>query len=178
MKLDDDIHEHDVDPAHAPTDTDIDLDVLRAVPQGFSIDSADAANWLVRKIANARQYALSVKAWAERELRRAEREEHVLMYLYGRQLETWVRNEINKKDGKRKSMPLPAGTVGFRTVGPRVVIDDEPAVLAWAKEHLPIAVTFVERLSKTAINEMAEATGEIPCAGVRFEPPTQRFFVR
>jgi hypothetical protein len=39
------------------------------------IDSAHAANWLVRKVLERRRYRERVQVWADGEIRRAEREE-------------------------------------------------------------------------------------------------------
>ena len=43
-----------------------------------------------------------------------EREEKTLMFLFGRQIEDWAKAEIEKLRGRRKSINLPGGTVGFR----------------------------------------------------------------
>lgn len=159
-------------------DAEVDIEVLRAVPKQFSIEDEHSANWLVRKITDARKYAEHVKAWADQELRRAEREEHTLMFLFGRQIEAWVRSELERLSTKRKSIALPAGTVGFRTIAQKLVIDDEAAVIQWAKTNLPAAVVTVERLSKTEINRLTEETGEIPEVGVHLERESQRFFIK
>ena len=43
----------------------------RQVPEKFRVADEDSANWLIKKIVEARQYAARVKAWADREVRRA-----------------------------------------------------------------------------------------------------------
>jgi hypothetical protein len=148
------------------------------VAESFCIDSADAANWLVRKIVSSRQYAERVKVWAEQELRRAEREEHTLMFLFGRQLEGWVRSELERLNGKKKSLALPAGSIGFRTIAMKLVVDDEQAVLTWAKANCPNAVLASERLLKSVIDERLKTTGETPDVGVHIEPSAERFFIK
>ena len=100
------------------------------------------------------------------------------MFLFGRQIEAWVRSEVEKLNGKRKSLALPAGTVGFRTIAAKLVIDDENVVLSWARINLPEAVVVTEKLSKSAINENTATTGEIPCDGVHLEPAAERFFIK
>jgi len=115
-----------------PGDAEVDIEVLSGVPKAFAIDCEDHANWLVKKIVSARSYADHVKKWAEQEQRRAEREEHTLMFLFGRQLEMWARDQIALLH-KRKSLALPAGTVGFRTIAAKLVIDDEKRVLMCKK---------------------------------------------
>src|SRR4051794_29700288 len=78
------------------SDADVDLEVLKTVPKQFRIDDEQSANWLVRKVIAAREYGERVKAWAEQERRRAEREERTLMFLFGRQIEVWAKCEIEK----------------------------------------------------------------------------------
>lgn len=161
-----------------PCDADVDIEVLRSVPKEFCIDSQERANWLVKKIVGARNYMERVKAWCEQEQRRATREEQTLLFLFGRQIENWLRAEIIKLNGRRKSINLPAGCIGFRSVGDRLVIDDEAVVLKWAKVHLPDAVIVTEKLSKSAINEHAEKVGVIPDEGVHIEPTSEKFYIR
>lgn len=159
-------------------DAEVDLEVLKSVPKEFCIDSQERANWLVRKIVAARDYSERVRTWSEQEQRRAAREEQTLMFLFGRQIETWARAEIGKSNGRRKSMNLPAGSIGFRTLAPRLVIDDESVVLDWAKRNLPDAVVVTEKLSRSVIKEHAEKVGEIPDSGVHNEAASERFYIR
>jgi hypothetical protein len=91
-------------------DGEVDLELLRAIPKPFSVTDRESANWLVRKIISAREYAAHVQAWATAEKRRAEREEATLMYLFGRQIESWAMDEVQKLGGRRKSVALPAGS--------------------------------------------------------------------
>ena len=155
-----------------------DIEVMQSIPQHFEITDDKSANWLVKRIMESRAYARKVKDWAEQELRRAEREETTLMFLYGRQISDWTRDEVAKLNGRRKSLCLPAGTIGFRSTSTRILVEDEASVLTWAKENLPAAVIVAERLSRTVINEYAERTGVIPDHGVRIEPAGQKFFIR
>lgn len=160
-----------------PGDSEVDIEVLKSVPKEFCIDSEERANWLVKKIIAARDYSERVKSWCEQEQRRAAREEQTLLFLFGRQIEAWAKSEIAKLR-KRKTLSLPAGAVGFRSVGPRLVIDDEAVVLSWAKANLPDAVVVTEKLSKAVINEHAEKVGVIPDEGVHLEPASEKFFIR
>ena len=150
----------------------------QGAPAPFQIDSADRANWLVRKVVEARRYGEQVKEWAEREQRRAEREEQSLMLLYGRQLEDWTTGEIARAGGRRRSVSLPAGTVGFRTHGPKLVVDDTAVVLDWAREHCLEAIVRTERLSKAALGEAMRATGLVPPGGVHVEAAADRLTIR
>jgi endonuclease I len=165
-------------PVANPLDPEVDIDVLKSVPQHFAIDSEDHANWLIRKIIAAREYATHVKEFAEREVRRAQREEMTLMFLFGRQAERWARGQIERLNGRRKSLSLPAGTLGFRHINPALQVDDEQVVLAWAKDHCPSAVVLIEKLSKTELKLFFEQTGQIPDAGAHVDQGGERFFIR
>jgi hypothetical protein len=163
------------DSANSMTDEEFQTDRLG---QGFCIDNADRANWLVRRIIEARAYADRVRTWSAREERRAKRDEQRLLYLFGRQLETWVSQELANSGGKRKSINLPAGSVGFRRIRPKLVIEDRTAVTDWAREHLPKAIVTKEHLSKQVINTQFAQTGEIPDIGAKIEPEHDRFCIR
>jgi hypothetical protein len=157
---------------------EMDQEVIAAMPVPFEINSAERANWLVRKIIDARCYAKKVTEWAEQEHRRAASEERALLHLFGRQLESWAVQEIALKGGRRKSVCLPAGTVGFRETGAKLVIDDEAIVIEWAKQHAPEAVITSVRLSKSTLDALLHSTGVVPEVGAHVEPARNRFFVR
>ena len=65
-----------------------------AAPEAFRVCDEASANWVVRRIAEARKYAEHVEAWAATELRRAEREERFLLERFGPQLEAWARERL------------------------------------------------------------------------------------
>ncbi|MGC4031355.1 MAG: host-nuclease inhibitor Gam family protein [Tepidisphaeraceae bacterium] len=159
-------------------DAETDVELLRSLPRQFQITDEKTANWLVKRIQQSREYAARVKAWAEQELRRAAREEATLNFLFGRQIESWAKDEIGKFNGRRKSLCLPAGTVGFRSQPTRLVVDDETRVISWARQNLPSAIVVVEKLSKTTLNEYTEKTGDIPDGGVHVEVAQEKFFIR
>jgi hypothetical protein len=161
-------------PSEHPGDAEVDVEVLRQVPKAFCIQDQNSANWLVRKVMASRQYGQDVKRWAELEMRRAEREEACLMYLFGRQIERWAREEIGKLGGRRKSISLPAGTVAFRKVNAHLVVEDEARLMAWARDNCPTAIQVTERLAKTPINELFTETGELP-EGARLEREREVF---
>jgi hypothetical protein len=165
-------------PATSGLDAEVDLELLKSVPKQFAVVDAKTANWVVRKIVSAREYADHIKQWATLETRRAEREEITLMFLFGRQLEAWSKAEIEKLGGRKKSLSLPAGTVGLRTEPTRLIVDDEDVVLTWVRHHLPDAVEIVEKLKKTILNDHFKHTGDVPDAGIHLEPEREKFYVR
>lgn len=161
-----------------PMDAEVDIEILKSVPKQFEINDERSANWLIRKISNARYYTEQVKKWAELEIARAAREEKTLMFLFGRQIEAWVKTEIERLGGKRKSVSLPAGNAGFRSTQPKIVIDDEELVMSWARANCRQAIVVIEKVSKSALDQYIEQTGVLPDAGVHVEPAAEKFFIR
>jgi len=144
----------------------------------FIIDNEQAANWIVRKIVEARAYGERAAEWAAAEKRRAEQEEERLMFLFGAQLRAWVVAELRRLNNRKKSIALPAGRIGFRHEDSRIAIDDEDVVLAWCRQHLPEAVKVSEKLMKSVLADHVAATGEIPEAGIHIEPAHDQFFIK
>jgi hypothetical protein len=149
-----------------------------SVPQDFCVHDDASANWVVRQIVERRAYARRCTEWCEQEQARAQHEEDFLLFRYGPQLLEYARSRITGAGGRRKSVNLPAGVVGFRSEPSELVVDDERLVIQWAKTYLPDAVTVVERLSKSELNEHVEQTGELPGAGAHIEPAREKFYVK
>ena len=147
------------------------------VPQQFEVHDRDTAEWLVRRIVEANSHIDRVKHQADREIRRTQRERDFLLMRYGRQLECWTESELQKHKGRRKSVLLLSGTVGFRHIGAKLVVDDQSAVVKWAKRFCRSALVTVERLSKTELKNHLTTTGEVP-AGARLEAASQKFYVK
>lgn len=158
-------------------EAEVEAELQRIVPEAFSVRCPQTAGWVVRRVLQARRYAERVKLWAELERRRAEHEEQRLLFLFEGQLRDWTQNQVAKLRGRRKSLALPGGTVGFRSVPSRVVVHDEELVLKWAKWACPTAVVVSERLLKTPLAEHIERTGEVP-AGMEIAPAATTFFIR
>jgi hypothetical protein len=173
-----------------------------AVPEPFTVHDNKSANWLVRKVREARAYAQRVQEWAVSEIQRARRDEQFLLGRYGHQLQQWTQDEVHKLKGRRKSLNLPAGTVGSRLEPPRLLVRDEQALLDWCRSALPQAVKvavqasgvegqqlrawqhtcclqvkLTEEVVRDIVHDHAKATGEMP-DGVVFTNPAERFFIR
>jgi len=148
------------------------------VQETFNVHDDSTANWVIKKIVECRNYADRCDQWCAREKNRARRDEEFFLFKYGPQLRDYAKQKIAEGKNRRKSVNLPAGTVGFRKENAKLVVDDDTLVLAWAKEHAPELVTTVEKISKTALNEHLETTGEMPQKGVHIEPEREQFFVK
>lgn len=152
--------------------------MLPELSEQFSVHDEGSANWVIRQIIERRAYAKRCAVWCDREQARAQREEEFFLFRYGQQLRDFARTKIAENGGCRKSMNLPAGTLAFRKAPSRIVVDDEAAVIAWAKLHQPELVTIVEHLSKSGLNRMVETTGELPDAGVHIEAEREDFYIK
>lgn len=150
---------------------------LPAVPHGFAVHDEASANWLVRKIIESRQYAKRVEAWAAAELRRAEAEERFFWFRYGTQLETWARGQLEAAHGGRKSIRLPAGSVGYRTLPQRLLVRDEHRLLGWCQANLPMAVVTTHAVLKSIVIEHLKSTGEVP-DGAELGGGEQKFYIK
>jgi len=147
---------HDMTTIQTDEETAIEL----TVPEAFHVHDETSANWVVRKIVEARAYADRVQQWAAKEIRRAKREEDFFILRFGGQLEDWARQQIEAGPLNRKSIMLPAGTIGFRRQPLRLEIQDEAKLLAWCKNSLPEAIVMSERVLKTALVNHFTNTGE------------------
>lgn len=148
------------------------------VPQHFAVNDDSSANWVIRKILECRAYAKRCGDWYEGEQARAKNQEKFFLFRFGQQLQEYARRKIEAERTRRKSISLPAGSLGFRHEGPKLIIDDEAAVIQWAKEHMPALVTTVDRLSKSSLNDHVAQTGEVPEVGVHIEPAKEQFYIR
>jgi len=155
-----------------------DVPMLPEISEQFSVHDESSANWVIRQIIERRAYAKRCAEWCEREQSRARHEEEFFLFRYGQQLLEFARQKIAAQGGRRKSVNLPAGTLAFRKAPSRIVVDDEAAVIAWAKLNQPELVTVVEHLSKSALNRMVETTGELPDTGVHIEAEREDFYIR
>ena len=131
----------------------------------------------MRKLAEPDAHVRQVQQQADREIRRTERDRDFLLMRYGPQLERSTRNELDQIRGRRKSVLLLSGTVGFRRFAAKLVVDDPPSALAWAKRHCPGAVIVTDGLNKTPLAEHVHETGELP-AGTRIQPAGEKFYAK
>lgn len=140
----------------------------------FRVCDAGSADWVVAQITRWRDELARVKAQMEKITGRIEGEIKFFETRYEEQLRDWAKTAIT---GKRKSIDLPHGRVGFRHVGERVEVIEEEAAIEAARASVPEAVKVKVSLSLTALKEHFKATGEIlPGCGV--VPAEERFYVQ
>jgi len=121
----------------------------------FVPDTADKVDWVPSKIADARARAARIRENAELMAKEADRQADGLEWQFGPALQAFARQELT---GKKKSIRLFHGVIGYRTKPAGVTVGNEGEAIVWAKANLPLAVT--ERLDKKALAEALLSTGE------------------
>lgn len=139
----------------------------------FVPTDAAGVDWVLKKCAAARAEAALIRTNAELMARECERRAEHLEWKYGANLQTWLRAEL--EGGKRKSVRLLHGVVGYRQKPAGVCVTNPAAALSWAKEHLPAAVA--ERLDKAVLAETLLVNGE-PMDWAQIVPAEEQFYIK
>ena len=142
-------------------------------PAAFVPTDEGGVDWVLGKIAAARAEAKLIRENAELMAREADRRAEHLEWKYGAALQTWLRAEL--EGGKKKSVRLYHGVLGYRTKPAGVVVTDDAAALAWVKEYATVAL--VERLDKKILAEVLLETGEA-LDFAKLNPAEDVFFIR
>ena len=122
----------------------------------FTPDTKEKADWVLGRIADARGRAARIREHADTMAKQAEAEATFLEWKFGAALQDLARREL--AGGKRKSLTLYHGVLGFRTKPAGVSIGDSKAALEWARQNLPEAVT--ETIDRATITKTLLETGE------------------
>jgi len=141
--------------------------------EAFTPNTAEKADWVLGKIADSRARAARIRENAEAMAREQERQAEGLEWRYGAALEAFARQQL--AGGKRKSLRLYHGVLGYRTRPASVSLTDTAAALSWARESLPAAV--VETLDKKALTAaLLDAGKALPFAA--FQPAEDVFYIK
>jgi hypothetical protein len=147
---------------------------LPEVRPAFAVEDEKTATWLVGKLAERRATIARIKEQAAAMVRDAERDIEYLEWRFGPELEMWAAANL---EGKKKSVKLLTGTVGFRSQKGKLVVVDEAACLEWARDNCPVAYVVEPRLVKTPIDDLFQKTGEIP-PGCEYVEGGEKFYVK
>lgn len=150
-----------------------DLEDTEDAPDVFTPDTEAKADWVLGKIADARTRAARIRENAELIAREQDRQAEMLEWKFGPALQDFARREL--AGGKKKSIRLFNGVIGYRTKPGSVSVTDETAALTWARENAPEAVT--ERLDKRALADTLKASGEI-VTFAQFSAPEEVFYIK
>jgi len=126
----------------------------------FTIDSADRVEWYLRKLANIAAERERVKAQAAAILARLDTDEEGLKFRFENQVIAWTRNQV--EGSRRKSVQTLQGTVGFRKVPSRVVIDDTGKALSFAADSgFAVQTTLNTAEYRKEAQKRLQETGEV-----------------
>lgn len=103
------------------------------------IESEQHAALVVRAFADLAGERDRVEAQHEARLARIDGKERSLRYLFENALASWTAAHLT---GKRKSIILPDGTVGMRTVKGGIKTESDITLREWAKVELPQAFNY------------------------------------
>jgi hypothetical protein len=105
---------------------------------------------------------------------------------YNAQLQDYAMSQLPRKaDGslKGKTWMCPYGTVGFRTVAPRVAVESEDVALTWARNNCPAAIKLKESILVSQLPEpiksaMLEHPADALKAGFVVHPEAQAVTIK
>jgi hypothetical protein len=163
-------------------ETSSELVPLATKPQGCLVvtDTESAAAVVEKKAAIRMLRELELKLHKDR-LAELDSQDQRIDYLVGNTLEAWCRANlptdiVTKKIVKHINLGF--GVVRFRNVKENITVEDEKALLEWAKTNAP--AVYKEKLyvsvNKTELNELWKKTGEVP-PGCDVCPQHETFFI-
>ena len=185
------------------------LEVAGEIPEEqiretFRVTDEASANWVMRKINEQVNRIDDAERFAAGEAESANRIITWFMLRFGPEMEEFAKRQL--VDGKKKSIKLPAGKMGFRTQPDAVQPEDLDDYMTWVKGNLPdalsvmakadvsklqvvdvekitevlesygIKLNFDELISKSAVNEHFKSTGEVP-DGCAYIPAREKFYI-
>lgn len=136
--------------------------------QRWRIESLGAADWALAKLAEIEAAGIRYDDEIERWVAARARVMKAAVWFRER-LEEWA---IRERTPSRKSFQLPHGTVSTRQNPRRVAVDNDAAVLEWARTHRPDVIETTERVKTkelgavprqmiTGVRVMDDETAEI-----------------
>jgi phage host-nuclease inhibitor protein Gam len=154
------------------------------VQQGFTIDSPEKAEWAGRMIAKARaliqareDVATILKARIDAKLAAITAQSRKTIEDMTLLLRPFAETELATQGGKKRSVDLLCGRLGFRQSPARLEVDDEAAALAWLEANASdIMIRTKKEVKKADVKKAIEAGGAVP-DGVRLVPGEVNFYV-
>lgn len=135
-------------------------DLLPGLAPRFTVDSEDAAAWVVDLFNTCDERTARLKAQYQDMLAALTKEKARLERRFLPELEAWFRAQ--DKRGK-KSIKLLTGTLAMRTVPGKPAalgVTDPAQALAWCREQFPGAVIAVPTLEPATLLDHIRETGE------------------
>lgn len=124
----------------------------------FEVNSREAAEWVLDKMADADAAAIAIKARKAAFLENIDKQMNAVVnrhrYLVGRfqpDLQAWAERELAIT--KRKSITLDNGTLKFSACGGGIKVLDEEAALEWARDFAATAIKKTETVLVSLLPE-------------------------
>ena len=131
----------------------------------FEIKDAATANWYLKKLRNLENEKDTIRAQAATMIKALDTEIHALEFRFGKQMETFVRGELDRRGGRSKTLPLFQGTAAFRTVPASLRVRNVTEAIEHARAQGWDAIKTVETLDADRYKKEAAAvrqeTGEL-----------------
>lgn len=150
-------------------------------PEKFKVTNLQSASWCMAKASAAGGKVANAEAMRDEAIRRINiwfddytSEHNETIARMEEFLEPWVQEEI--ADQKSKSVKLPNGIVGFRTMPESIVIKDDKAMVEEAKKF-DIPVQIKEYVTKTDIKKYIKDTGVV-LENAFITPGSEKFYVK
>jgi len=149
------------------------------IREGFTVDSADKADWAISKAVSAQaeidklndlhdEYVARIALWYQSAIK-----EHKSTIEYMESLvKPWLQAEL--VDSKKRSISLPSGVAGLRKLQPKLEVIDEKLALESCRASHPEAIK--ESLRKSALNDILKA-GEL-VDGCTVSPADNAFYIK
>lgn len=131
----------------------------------FRINSIEAANWYLRKLATIEAEQKRVVAQAAGILKDLVSEYESLQARHQADLEHFVREELERQGNKRRNLKLLQGTVSIRTVPANIRVANIGTATAWVFANDDFKDQFLKyrepELDVAAYRDYAKETGEM-----------------
>ena len=149
-------------------------------PEGFRVHDEDTANWVIRKVIEARARAermREVKRRADAEIKAAQKAEAFFLGKFGDELQTFLASKIAGQ--KVKSYKMLEGTLGTRKSAESLLVFDEEQAIEWA-EKTGVAyrvLNYKISVNKTDLMKEFRESGEQP-DGTVYQPEKEVLYVK
>lgn len=127
--------------------------------EGFTIENLDTASWASRKAHAAATAIADLEAWRKREIERInevyETETGRLkdtLDFFTHALAIWLKKQVDE-GRKTKSFDLPGGRIALRSTQPKIHVDNEAAMLEWARANAPGVIKVRESIDQRELRK-------------------------
>ncbi len=143
--------------------------------EGFHITDEKSANWYLRKLANIEAEKQRIQAQTAKMIAELDADASGLKFLYEGELQEFVRAELTRKGGKKKTLHLLQATCAFRSVPASVRVADLNAALQYAKENGLPCIVISERIDAEEYKKLAAG---VMLPGMDTTPERESFSVK